>query len=212
MLSCKYVSPYVFSFVMFNCSLSLYISSSHSAHCYSITGKLYTALFDQSVRKLMFMQLIKCTLYRYTYACMHYIALINVISSIITIKCLYILTITYVIYIFTSLGYITGARNAYIDDVAFSRDTSLTHLLQNNGRHDDNHEDHDIAIVKHSSYYTTDDFTNTRLATGSLNILSLNCQSLNAKFNKLQIFIEEMCHYQFGVICLQESWLDVNFE
>ena len=61
-------------------------------------------------------------------------------------------------------------------------------------------------------YYTTDDFTNTRLATGSLNILSLNCQSLNAKFNELQIFIEEMCHNQFGVICLQESWLDNNFE
>ena len=34
-------------------------------------------------------------------------------------------------------------------------------------------EDHDIAIVKHSSYYTTDHFTNTRLATGSLYILSL---------------------------------------
>ena len=85
-------------------------------------------------------------------------------------------------------------------------------MLQNNGRHDDNHEDHDIAIVKHSSYYTTDDFTNTRLATGSLNILSLNCQSLNAKFNELQIFIEEMCHDQFGVICLQESWLADNFE
>ena len=84
-------------------------------------------------------------------------------------------------------------------------------MLQNNGRHDDNHDDHDIAIVKHSSYYTTDDFTNTRLATGSLNILSLNCQSLNAKFNELQIFIEEMCHDQFGVICLQESWLADNF-
>ena len=85
-------------------------------------------------------------------------------------------------------------------------------MLQNNGRHDDNHDDHDIAIVKHSSYYTTDDFTNTRLATGSLNILSLNCQSINAKFNELQIFIEEMCHDQFGVICLQESWLADNFE
>ena len=85
-------------------------------------------------------------------------------------------------------------------------------MLQNNGRHDDKHDDHDIAIVKHSSYYTTDDFTNTRLATGSLNILSLNCQSLNAKFNELQIFIEEMCHDQFGVICLQESWLADNFE
>ena len=54
----------------------------------------------------------------------------------------------------------TSVINLMIDDVALTRDTSLTHLLQNIGRHDDNHEDHDIAIVKHS-YYTTDDFTNT---------------------------------------------------
>ena len=107
MLSRKYLSLYVFSFVMFNCSLSLYISSSHSAHYYSITGKLYTALFDQRVKKLIFMQLIKCTLNRYTYACMHYIALINAANSIITIKCVYILTINYVIYIFTAFSYIT---------------------------------------------------------------------------------------------------------
>ena len=91
--------------------------------------------------------------------------------------------------------------------------TSLTHLLKNNDRHDDNHEDHDITIVKHSSYYNTDDFTNTRLATGSLNILSLNCQGLNAKFNELQIFMEDInCHNQFGVICVQERWLADNLK
>ena len=183
MLSCKYLSPYVFSFVMFNCSLSLYISSSYFSHYYSMTGKLYTFFFGQKVRKFMYIKLIKCTLYRYAYACMHYIVLINLLASFITFKCLYIST--YVILRSLS-GYITGARNVYIDDVALTRDTSLTHLLQNNGRHDDNHDDHDIAIVKHFSYYTTDDFTNTRLATGSLNILSLNCQSLNAKFNPIQ--------------------------
>ena len=69
---------------------------------------------------------------------------------------------SYTFLAFILSSYITGARNAYIDNVAVTRDTSLTHWLQNNGRHDENHEDHDIAIVKHSSYYTTDDFTNTR--------------------------------------------------
>ena len=77
MLSCKYLSSYVFSFVMFNCSLSLYNSSSHFAHYYSMTGKLYTVLFSQRVKKFMYIKLIKCTLYRYAYACMHYIVLFN---------------------------------------------------------------------------------------------------------------------------------------
>ena len=90
MLSCKYLSPHVFSCVMFNCSLSLYISSSHFAHYYSMTGKLYTVLFGQKVKKCMYMQLIKCTLYRYAYACMHYIVLINSLSAFITFKGLYI--------------------------------------------------------------------------------------------------------------------------
>ena len=88
------IIPFVFSFVMFNCSLSLYISSSHLAHYYAMTGTLHTVLFGQKVRKFMYIKLIKCTLYRYAYACMHYIVLINLLSSFITFKCLYILTIT----------------------------------------------------------------------------------------------------------------------
>ena len=73
------------------------------AHYYSMTGKLYMVLFGQKVRTFMYIKLKKCTLYRYAYACLHYIVLINLLSSFITFKCLYILTITYVIYIFTAL-------------------------------------------------------------------------------------------------------------
>ena len=37
--------------------------------------------------------------------------------------------------------------------------------------------------------------------------MSLNCQSINAKFNELQIIVEEICNNLLSVICLQESWL-----
>ena len=40
-------------------------------------------------------------------------------------------------------------------------------------------------------------------------ILSLNCQSLNAKFDKLSLLIEELRlgKFKFSIICLQETWL-----
>ena len=40
--------------------------------------------------------------------------------------------------------------------------------------------------------------------------MSLNCQSINAKFNELQIIIEEINNNPLSVICLQESCLKEN--
>ena len=40
--------------------------------------------------------------------------------------------------------------------------------------------------------------------------MSLNCQSINAKFNELQIIVEEINNNALSVICLQESWLKEN--
>ena len=55
--------------------------------------------------------------------------------------------------------YIAGAHN--IDDVNLSKDTSLTHLLNNEGI---NNDDEDINIIKHSSYHTIADIENFKLA------------------------------------------------
>ena len=43
-------------------------------------------------------------------------------------------------------------------------------------------------------------------------ILSLNVQSLNAKFDQIQILISQLKskHVQFNAICLQETWLTEN--
>ena len=40
--------------------------------------------------------------------------------------------------------------------------------------------------------------------------MSLYCQSINAKFNELQIIFEEINTNPLSVICLQESWLKEN--
>ena len=40
--------------------------------------------------------------------------------------------------------------------------------------------------------------------------MRLNCQSINAKFNELQIIIEEINNNALSVICLQESLLIEN--
>ena len=40
--------------------------------------------------------------------------------------------------------------------------------------------------------------------------MSLNCQSINAKFNELQIIAENLNNNPVSLICLQESWLKEN--
>ena len=43
----------------------------------------------------------------------------------------------------------------------------------------------------------------------NFSVLNLNIQSLNAKFEKLTIFLDELakCNFTFSAICLQETWL-----
>ena len=79
--------------------------------------------------------------------------------------------------------------------------------MNNEGSIDD---EEDISVIKHSSYHTVTDLENIKLAVGSLNIMSLNCQSINAKFNELQIIVENLKNNPVSVICLQESWLKEN--
>ena len=41
-------------------------------------------------------------------------------------------------------------------------------------------------------------------------VLSLNCQSLNSKFEQLYLLVEELKQnkFEFSAICLQETWLE----
>ena len=80
---------------------------------------------------------------------------------------------------------------------------SLTHVL-------DIEAPDEFVTMHRSSYYDISEFK--KLVSSSkkyFSILSLNVQSLNAKFNELEAFINELyiAQFKFNVICLQECWL-----
>ena len=71
----------------------------------------------------------------------------------------------------------------------------------------------DIASLISSPYYSSDNLITTlKDKAKHFTVLSLNCQSLNAKFDALVVFIEEfrLHHFEFSAICLQETWLSDN--
>ena len=74
----------------------------------------------------------------------------------------------------------------------------------------DEDEENDINVINHSNYCVADKLpTFLGQDHGGLKILSLNAQSLNAKFAELQIFIDlwQSQNICFDIICIQETWL-----
>ena len=89
---------------------------------------------------------------------------------------------------------------------------SLCNLIE--GRYQElMEENNEPVLLDISPYYENDSFVH--LANSNQDkfiILSLNCQSLNAKFNELRLYVElyaeNLCSPT--VICLQETWLHEN--
>ena len=66
------------------------------------------------------------------------------------------------------------------------------------------------SIIKNSPYYHGDKLINElNTKTNNFNILSLNCESINSKFDQINITIEQFKRNgcTFSAVCLQESWL-----
>jgi hypothetical protein len=87
-------------------------------------------------------------------------------------------------------------------------------LLNITNQDEDNNEE-GFSEFHNSPYYSTDQFTNiTHTLSPSFTVLSLNCQSLNSKYNSIVCFLEHIyasCpNFEFSAICLQETWLDHN--
>ena len=64
------------------------------------------------------------------------------------------------------------------------------------------------SLLQLSPYYNNEslvEFLNKN--PDSFKLISLNCQSLNSKYDELKIFFEECCSSDFHAICLQETWL-----
>jgi exonuclease III len=77
---------------------------------------------------------------------------------------------------------------------------------------DERDEDSDIpSIFQNSPYYNNNEFVEVlRDKKHLFSLITLNCQSLNAKYNELCLLlqdIEELSNCPIDAICLQETWL-----
>ena len=97
-------------------------------------------------------------------------------------------------------------RNNFIHNTGLSKDNSLVHLIDSFNEN----VDEEISVIEHSKYYEDNEFIEISSATPrKLSIINLNCQSLNAKFDELQVFISNICsNSTIDVITLQETWFD----
>ena len=96
---------------------------------------------------------------------------------------------------------------AFLEYCGGIENNSLGHLL--NAQNNNTVNTHDEPeIIKHSPYYN-----DLFLKKGNIfNILSLNCKSINAKFDQINIKLQELKNngYEFSTIYLQETWLSDN--
>jgi len=96
-------------------------------------------------------------------------------------------------------------KNLFIDDKDLSITSSLTHLLDRDNVEDDA-EPH---VLKHSPYYTEQQFTNLLKRKNGLCILDLNVGNAFTKFDELESFVYRVNIFNpISVICLNECWLN----
>ena len=95
-------------------------------------------------------------------------------------------------------------RNAFINNADLTEETSLIHLLDVIAPDIEN----ETQLIDHSKYYDDRGFSDViKHSNNKLSTISLNCQSINAKFDKLKLFVTEMnTHETISVICIQETW------
>ena len=93
--------------------------------------------------------------------------------------------------------------NTFINNQDFTETNNLTYLLGN----DDSTEE--IAQVKLSPFIDTHELREKLYTVKSnLSIVSLNAQSIRAKFDEFQIAMNEINKkHHVSIICIQESWL-----
>ena len=95
--------------------------------------------------------------------------------------------------------------NTHIRGLECSQTNSLNYVLNN----DVGNGEESIEIIKHSPHF--EEFIQFSVdKRNQFTLLSLNIQSINAKFDQLQIFLKKMNEksFQFDVLCLQETWLN----
>ena len=95
--------------------------------------------------------------------------------------------------------------NPFIFNEGLTEENSFTHLIKSISPDTEN----EIGLIEHSNYYTDDEFVNNiQITESKIKMLSLNCQSINAKFEKLKAFLAVINQYtEISIVCLQETWV-----
>ena len=72
--------------------------------------------------------------------------------------------------------------------------------------------DEEMTLMIPYQYYTVDNLPVKMSHSGNFNVISLNAQSMNAKFDSLLILLEiaRQQNITIHVMCIQDSWLDEN--
>ena len=82
--------------------------------------------------------------------------------------------------------------NPFIFNEGLTEENSFTHLIKSISPESEN----EIELIEHSNCYTDDEFVNNiQITESKIKLLSLNCQSINAKFAKLKTFLAAINEY-----------------
>ena len=99
-------------------------------------------------------------------------------------------------------------NNTFIDGEDLGPTTSLTHLLD---RYDVDHDSEETHIIKHSPFYSEQQFIDVLVNSPGLNILDLNIRNIYSNFDELQSFINRVNILNpVSIICLNECWIKQN--
>ena len=86
---------------------------------------------------------------------------------------------------------------------------SLIHKLSSYATEEDEERNTEPQLMNISSYFNLDELVDTlKTKQNQFTILSLNCASLNAKYDQLKILLEDLQRKNciFSAICIQETW------
>ena len=94
---------------------------------------------------------------------------------------------------------------------------SLNHVLDVDapGTSNDDLNNNQFPLIIHSPYYDQEEFIQHHCNNvGKFSVLSVNIQSLRAKYNELTILLKHLQSqgFNFSIICIQETWLSDNYD
>jgi hypothetical protein len=106
----------------------------------------------------------------------------------------------------------TSINGNSLAELLLDNSNSLVDIIEQCNQ-DTNNESNEPPLLQNSPYYNTSDFQNMLDSKSDIfTIISLNCQSLNAKYDQLKYFIDVYNNesYKISAICLQETWLTAD--